>query len=110
MMLAASLPDLMSARIGAVVANPAMDRIFRSRNGDVGKHAARTAEDVVFQLDAFIDGDVVLHLHSIADLDVIADVDVLSERAVLSDPGSRLYMTEMPYFCTLAYRYIVVDV
>ena len=65
-----------------------VDGIFRSRHGDVGEHAARSAEDVVFQLYAFVDGYVVLYLNAIAYLDIVADVDVLSEGTVLADGGA----------------------
>ncbi len=78
--------------------------------GDIGEHAGGSAEDVVFYLYAFVDGDVVLDADAVAYLDVVADVDVLAEGAALTEGGTALHMTEVPDFGAGADGYVVVDI
>src|SRR5262249_40042939 len=55
----------------------------------VGEDAGRSAEDIVFQRHAFVDRDVVLDLHVVADPGPGHDDDVLAEVAAFTDlrPG-----------------------
>ncbi len=69
---------------------------FRPWIIDVGKDHGRTAEDAVFQSDAFIDGDVVLDFAFIADGRVGADDDVLADIAVFADFGAGEDVGKMP--------------
>ena len=72
-------------------------RKMRARGVYVGKYAGRPAEDIVFQVHAFIDGYIVLDPDPVANPDTGADVDVLAEGTVTSDNGAGLDMAEMPY-------------
>ena len=75
----------------------AMRRKVRTGRIHVGKDAGRPAEDVVFQVHAFVDRDVVLDTDAVADRYPRTDVDVLSEGAVAADDGAGLDMAEVPY-------------
>ena len=71
-------------------------REVRPRGDDVREHAGRTAENVVLQLDAIIDGHVVLDSDAVSDADLARHVHVLSQRAVRTDHSPALDMAEMP--------------
>ena len=71
-----------------------------ARGVDIRENAGRTAEDIVFQVHAFVDGNVVLDPDPVANPDAGAYVDILSERAVCTDDGAGLDMAEMPYLGT----------
>ena len=75
--------------------NP-VHREVRPRGDDVREHAGRTAENVVLQLDAIIDGHVVLDPDAVSDADLARHVHVLSQRAVRTDHSPALDMAEMP--------------
>ena len=87
-----------------------MNREMGTRRSDIREDAGGTAEDIVFDLNALIDGDVVLDAHTIADAHIIAYIDVLAQGAVPAQTGAALHMAEMPYLGTLANLYIVIDV
>jgi hypothetical protein len=55
-----------------------MHGIMGTGHKDVGKHTRRAAKDVVLQLYAFVDGDIVLDAHSISYFHIVSDVDVLT--------------------------------
>lgn len=77
---------------------------------DIGKDAGGTAENIVLNLYAFIDGHIVLDADTIADADIVADVDILTQRAVITQTSTLLDMAEVPYLRAVAYLYIVIDV
>src|SRR6266536_3422329 len=85
-------------------------RHVTARVHDVGEDTGGTAEDVVFQLDALVDGHVVL------DLDVVADPgprhhdDVLAEVTPLADHGARHHMREVPDLGAVPDHRPVIDV
>ena len=81
-----------------------------ARCSHIGEYAARAAEHIVLNLNAFVDGDVVLHTNIVANLYVIAYVDILSERAVFTNYRTFLDMAEMPDFGSFADANIVIDV
>ena len=78
--------------------------------GHIGEHTARSAEHIVLDLNAFVDGDVVLHTDVVTDVDVVAHIHVLSEGTVLADDGTFLDVAEVPDFSTLADAHIIIDV
>ena len=73
-----------------------------ARVDDVGKNHGRSQEHVVFAGDTFIDGDVVLHFHVVAEYDAAGNEYVLAEVTVFPDDGSCHDVTEVPDFtaCT----------
>ena len=74
-------------------------REVRPRSIYIRENAGRAAEDIVFYLDAFIDGDIVLDPDTITNADVIGDVNILAQGTVRSDNSSFLNMAKMPNFC-----------
>ncbi len=89
--------------------NP-VHREVRPRGVHVGEHAGWTAEDIVFQLYAFVNGNIVLDAYTIANAYAGADIDVLSQGAIFPDYGTLLDVAEMPYPGTGANGYILIDV
>jgi len=69
---------------------------FRPGVVDVGEDHRRTAEDAVFEGDAFVDADVVLDFAFVADDGVGADDDVLADVAVFADFGTGEDVGEVP--------------
>jgi len=88
----------------------AVDREMGTRGRDVGENAGGTAENIVLNLHAFIDRDIVLNTDTIADADVVADVNILTQGAVLAKAGPLLDVAEVPDFRAIADFDIVVDV
>ena len=84
--------------------------IFCPRGQIIGEHHRRSAENIVLQLDPFIDGNVVLHLDAVADADVACNIDILPKGAVFPDDRSALQMAKIPYFCILSDGHTGVDV
>src|SRR6266540_349678 len=73
-------------------------RHMTARIDDVGEHHRRTAENVVLDLDAFVDRNVVLDLHVVSDAHAVHDDDILPEGAPLADDCPAEHVTEMPDF------------
>ena len=63
---------------------------------DVREHHGRSAEHVVLELDAFVDRDVVLYFHVVAQSRAAHDDDVLAEVAAFTDHRARHHVAEMP--------------
>ena len=76
---------------------------------DIGEDHAGSAEDVIFQGDAFIDGNVILNLASLSDGDVRTDHHVLSDVAVFSDHAALQHMREMPDPGVPSYGCAIID-
>ena len=83
---------------------------MRTWGGHIGKHATRSTEHIVLNLNAFVDGDVVLYTHMVANLHIVAHIYVLSERAAFTYHCTRLDMAEMPNLCPFANAHVVVNV
>ena len=81
-----------------------------ARRSHIGEHTTRPTEHIVLDLNAFVDGDVVLHADVVADVDVVAHVHVLSERTVLADDGTFLDMAEVPDLGSLSDAHVIIDV
>src|SRR5881227_1478256 len=67
-----------------------------TRIDHVGEYHRRSTEDVIFELDTLIHGDVVLDLAVVADPRAIHDDHVLAETAARPDDGTRHHMAEVP--------------
>ena len=75
---------------------------------DIGEDHAGAAEDVIFQGDTFIDGNVILNLASLSDGDVRTDHDILTDVAVIAEEGTGQNMGKMPDLCPPADRHTVI--
>lgn len=82
----------------------------RTGHGHVGEDNRRATKDVVFQGDAFVDGDVVLNFDVVTDINPGADDDVLSNAAPLSDIRAGDNMAEMPDPGVFPDGHAIVDV
>lgn len=78
--------------------------VFGARGQIVREHARRSAKYPVAKLDALVDGNVVLNLHTVAYGDVVGNVHVLTQAAALSNPGPRLNVAEVPHLSAVADR------
>ena len=88
----------------------AVDGEMGTRCGDIGEDAAWTTEDVVFDLNTFIDRYIILDADTVADVYVVANIHILPQGATTAYAGSFLNMAEMPHFCVFANDYVIIDV
>jgi len=98
------------AHAGLKVKGAAHLRIFAAGIDDVGEHHRGSAEHVIFEDDAFVNGDVVLNLAVIPDVHVVADIHILPEHTILSYARTGLYMRVMPDLRAVADEHVAVDV
>ena len=75
-----------------------MYRKMSPRGNHIREYARRATENIVFDFNAFVDGDVVLDADTIPDPDMVRHIDVLAQRTVPADDRSLLNMAEMPNF------------
>ena len=87
-----------------------MYREIRPRGTHVREYARRTAEYVVLQFYAFVDGYVVLDTDAISDSDVVRDIDILSQRTIAPNDGTFLNVAEMPDLRSCADGHAIVDI
>ena len=87
-----------------------MNREMGSWRGHVGENTTRPTKDVVFNLNALIDGDVVLDPNTVAYAHVVAYVDILSQGTTLANDGTRLDMAEVPYLGPFANSDAFIDI
>jgi hypothetical protein len=73
-----------------------MSHDFRAWIGDIGEDAGGTAENIILELDAGIEGDVVLNFDIVADYDAARHVHVLAQNALPPDVCILHDMAEMP--------------
>ena len=73
-------------------------REVRPRSIYIREYAGRTAEDIVFYLDALVNGNIVLDPDTVADAGVVANVHILAQGTVRTDDSALLDMAEMPNF------------
>ena len=73
-------------------------REVRPRSIYIRKNAGRTTEDIVFELNAFVDGNIVLDPDTIPYVDIVANIHILAQRTILSNDCPPLDMAEMPNF------------
>jgi hypothetical protein len=74
--------------------------VIRSWGAHVGEYHAGAAKDIVFQLNALIDRNVVLDFDIIADPHIRTYEDILTDRAITPNVGVSHNMSEMPNLCT----------
>ena len=65
---------------------------------------------MVLQLNAFVDGDIILDPDPISNPDIRADIDILSEGAVVAQRSAFLDMAEMPYLGSIPDGYTLINV
>ena len=70
-----------------------------ARIDDVGENHRGTAEYVILECDALVDGDVVLYFAAVANLHVAIYIDVLADIAADSDASAGHDMAKMPDGC-----------
>ena len=75
-----------------------MHREVRPRSIYIRENAGRSTEDIVFKLNAFVDGNIVLDPDSIPYADIVTNIHILAQGTILSDDSSLLDMAEMPNF------------
>src|SRR5436305_627421 len=78
------------------------------RNGNREDHR-RSAENVVFEFNPGINGDIVLNLYPVSDDDAGRDYDILAKIAVPPDSGFRHYVGEVPDLCAGANFTVGID-
>ncbi len=59
---------------------------------DIGEDARWAAENIVFQFNAFVNGNIILYTDPVANLHVITNIHILSKRAVTANDGTLLDM------------------
>ena len=62
----------------------------------VGEDHGWTEEDVIFQVHAAVDRDIVLDLDLVSNLGIRSDEHILTDIAVLADASARHNVAEMP--------------
>ena len=73
-------------------------REVRPRSIYIRENTGRATEDIVFKLNAFIDGNIVLDPDTIPNVDIVANIHILAQGTILSDDSPALDMAEMPNF------------
>ena len=73
-------------------------REVRPRSIYIRENAGRATEDIVFKLNAFVDGNIVLDPDTIPNVDIVANIHILAQGTILSDDSPPLDMAEMPNF------------
>lgn len=73
-------------------------REVRPRSIYIRENTRRAAEDMILDLDTFVDGNVILDTDTVADADVVAHIHILAQRTVRSDHSPPLDVAEMPNF------------
>ena len=76
--------------------------VFAPRALHVGKHHGGSAENIVAQFHALINGYVILNFAKAADFYSRRHKYVLPDGAVFADFGAAADVTEMPHFCTVS--------
>jgi hypothetical protein len=73
---------------------------MRPRSNYIREYAGRTAEDIVLDLDALVNGNIVLNPDTVPYVNVVTHIHILSQGTVRSYDSPSLDMAEMPNFCT----------
>ena len=73
-------------------------REVRPRSIYIRENAGRATEDIVFELNALVDGNIVLDPDTIPNVDIVANIHILAQGTILSDDSPLLDMAEMPNF------------
>ena len=73
-------------------------REVRPRSIYIRENAGRPTEDIVFEINAFVDGNIVLDPDTIPNVDIVANIHILAQGTIRSDHSPPLDVAEMPYF------------
>ena len=73
-------------------------REVRPRSIYIRENAGRATEDIVFKLNAFVDGNIVLDPDTIPNVDIVANIHILAQGTILTNDSPALDMAEMPNF------------
>ena len=73
-------------------------REVRPRSIYIRKNAGRATEYIVFKLNAFVDGNIVLDPDTIPNVDIVANIHILAQGTILTNDSPALDMAEMPNF------------
>ena len=73
-------------------------REVRPRSIYIRKNAGRATEDIVFKLNSFVDGNIVLDPDTIPYVDIVANIHILAQGTILANDSPPLDMAEMPNF------------
>src|SRR5690625_864941 len=84
-----------SFKTGGFVERAAVD--LAPRVTDIGQHTAGAKKYLILNFAPLIDGDVVLHLHPVADFHIGGNKNILSENTAGACLHARGEMTEMPH-------------
>ena len=73
-------------------------RKVRPRSIYIRENTGRPTEDIVFYLNAFIDGNIVLDPDTIPNASVVPNIHILAQGTIFPDDSPLLDMAEMPNF------------
>ena len=73
-------------------------REVRPRSIYIRENAGRPTEDIVFKLNAFVDGNIVLDPDTIPNADIVTYIHILAQGTILTYDSPSLDMAEMPNF------------
>ena len=62
----------------------------------IRENAGRSTEDVIFNINALIDGNIVLDPDTIPNADIVANIHILAQGTILTNNSPALDMAEMP--------------
>ena len=85
-------------------------REVRPRSIYIRENAGRATEDIIFELNAFVDGNIVLDPDTIPNVDIVANIHILAQGTILSNNSPALDMAEMPNFRSGANLYADIHV
>ncbi len=77
--------------------------------GDIGQHAGGAEEDVIFDLGACVDGNVILHFDIRSNLNIIGNHGVLSKDATAPNHSTRADVGKVPNFGVFTNDDVVVN-
>ena len=73
-------------------------REVRPRSIYICKNAGWATKDVIFNLNALVDGNIVLDPDTIPNVDIVANIHILAQGTILTNNSPALDMAEMPNF------------
>ena len=85
-------------------------REVRPRSIYIRENTRRAAEDMILDLDTFVDGNVILDTDTVADADVVAHIHILAQGTIRTDHSPSLNMAEMPNLRPGAYLDTVINI
>ena len=71
-------------------------REVRPRGIYIRKNTGRATEDIVFEFNAFVNGNIVLDPDTIPNVDIVTNIHILAQGTILTNNSPALDMAEMP--------------